>query len=107
MSVAAKTFDLRPVREAVMGTLHDLEDRAGPFGCYRSGRKRRPDLYSSLDAALIRVIMGEDFGSSLTVAARKSWVDHVNSYARRYYIHQVMDHTKIPMVMRLFTRMGW
>ena len=26
MSVAAKTFDLRPVREAVMGTLHDLED---------------------------------------------------------------------------------
>jgi hypothetical protein len=85
MSVAAKTFDLRPVREAVMGTLHDLEDRAGPFGCYRSGRKRRSDLYSSLDAALIRVIMGEDLASSLTEAERRSWVDHINSYARQYY----------------------
>lgn len=85
MAAAATGFDLRSVREAVVATLRDLEDHGGPFGCYRSGRKQRPDLYSSLDAALIRVIMGEDFKSTLTDSERQSWVNHINSYARRHY----------------------
>lgn len=48
-------------------------------------RGKRPDLYSSLDAALIRVLMGEDLGATLSEAERQSWADHINSFARRRY----------------------
>ena len=85
MPTSAAVFDLRAVRSAVMAALQDLQDRDGPIGCYRMARGKRPDLYSSLDAALIRVLMGEDLGATLSEAERQSWADHINSFARRRY----------------------
>ena len=77
------TFDLSSVRGEVDAFLTALQDRDGPVGCYRSAVRKRPDLYASLDAALIRVIMGEDLRTSLSNEERREWVDHINSFARR------------------------
>ena len=65
--------------------LAGLQDRDGPIGRYRLAVGRRPDLYASLDAALIRVIMGENFQETPSAADRRDWVEHINSYARRPY----------------------
>lgn len=85
MGGASKPFDLKAVRDAANAYLAGLQDRDGPIGCYRLALGRRPDLYASLDAALIRVIMGENFQETLSAADRRDWVEHINSYARRSY----------------------
>jgi hypothetical protein len=44
---------------------------------------KRPDLYSSLDIAIMRAVMGEDFRRTLSHEQRSQWVDHINTYAQR------------------------
>jgi hypothetical protein len=83
--MASTPFDLSAVRREVNAYLAALQDRDGPVGCYRSALRRRPDLYASLDAALMRVIMGEDLRRSLSDDARAQWIDHINSFARRNF----------------------
>lgn len=78
-------FDLGTVRAEILESCERLRDRDGPTGCYRSGPRLRSDLYSSLDVALMRVIMGEDFARTLSTAERGEWVDHINSFAQRRY----------------------
>jgi hypothetical protein len=81
----APTVDLAAVRAEVLDWAEGLRDRGGPYGCYRGGPGRRPDLYASLDIALIRTIMGEELEASLAAAERRAWIDHINSFARRAY----------------------
>lgn len=76
-------MDLSKVRDFVLHYCEGIRDKGGPYGCYRMGRGRRPDLYASCDVALIRAIMGEDFRETLTQQQRKEWIDHINSYQVR------------------------
>lgn len=81
----ANLFSLATVREAVIGQCTRLLDSAGPYGCYRRGEGQRPDLYSSLDVALLRAIMGEDLQQTLTLSQREQWIGHINSYAKNSF----------------------
>ena len=67
-----------------------LADRDGQYGAYRSGMGRRPDLYSSVDVALMRTIMGEELQQTLSVQQRQQWCDHINSFVV-YYFHRPID----------------
>jgi len=58
-----------------------LQDKEGNYGSFRKGLRQRPDLYSSLDFALARHIMGENFQTSLTPLQRNEWIEHINSFA--------------------------
>jgi hypothetical protein len=75
-------MDLAAVRAVFTAHLESLRDREGPVGAYHSGRGRRTDLYASLDAVLLRTVMGEDLAVSLPAAERRAWADHINSYQK-------------------------
>lgn len=77
-------INLKQVRQEVIGYCESLLDREGPYGCYRSGIGERSDLFSSLDIALIRAIMGEDL-SLLPEKRRLEWIGHINSYTDYYF----------------------
>ena len=51
------SLSLADCREQFRRPGRGLEDRDGLYGGYRSFKGRRPDLYASLDIALIRTIM--------------------------------------------------
>ncbi len=78
-------MQLADVRDQVNKLAERLQDRDGPCGCYRRGVGQRPDLYSSLDFAWIRAIMGEDLQQTLNESERQAWIDHINSYAVTYH----------------------
>ena len=75
---------LAAVREVIAGHLDGLLDHEGYYGSIRPAPQRRPDLYSSCDAAIMRSIMGEDFRLCLAENRRKEWIAHINSFANRY-----------------------
>ena len=52
-----------------------------PYGAYRGHLGAEPDLYASLDIALMRVIMDEDFQLSLSAQQRHEWIDYINAFA--------------------------
>lgn len=70
------------IRERFAEYFGTLADRDGRYGAYRSGKGLRTDLYSSLDVAIARTIMGEEFATSLSADRRGEWTDHINSFAR-------------------------
>ncbi len=74
-------MELSQVRQTINNHFETLRDREGPYGCYRSGKRKRPDLYSSLDIAIARTLMGEDLFRTLSVEERTGWIDTINSYA--------------------------
>ncbi|MGH9839772.1 MAG: hypothetical protein ACREEM_13405 [Blastocatellia bacterium] len=47
--------------------------------------RKRPDLYASLDVAIMRRIMGEDLSVTLSPSARQEWIAHINSYQNTSY----------------------
>lgn len=77
------TLDLAAVRREILAWCESLRDAGGPFGCYRRGPGRRPDLYASCDVALLRTIMGEDLRTTLDETRRREWIDHLNSWQVR------------------------
>jgi hypothetical protein len=77
----AGSLKLSTVRTDVMAFCAALQDKEGAYGSFRKGLHQRPDLYSSLDMALARHIMGEDFQSGLTGSQREEWIAHINSFA--------------------------
>jgi hypothetical protein len=79
------SLNLADCRAQLHEACRDLEDRDGLYGGYRSFKGRRPDLYASLDIALIRTIAGEDLMTSLSPVQRAEWCQHINSFARRNY----------------------
>jgi hypothetical protein len=83
VAAAPASFSLDTVKEEVLQCCESLRDKEGPYGCYRGGLRKRPDLYSSSDIAQIRAIMGEDLKRSLSETQRKEWIDHINSFVDR------------------------
>jgi hypothetical protein len=77
-------FDLSAVREDVYRFMDERLDKDGPYGCYRSGVRKRPDLYSSCDMAWIRGIFREDL-LKLPQNHRQEWIDTINSYVHMSY----------------------
>jgi hypothetical protein len=77
-------MDLRRVKEDMNQYCDRLLDREGPYGCYRTARGARPDLYASCDIAQIRAIMGENL-ADLPEEKRTEWIDHINSFVDLYY----------------------
>lgn len=73
-------MNLTEIREVINEQLENLRDTGGPYGCYRAGPGCRPDLYASLDVALMRVIMGENLLETVTDEQRRQWIDHINSF---------------------------
>lgn len=89
----AKAFDLEKVRRQLLDFFAQRQDPGGLHGAYRPFPRRRCDLYSSCDAALIRVIMGEDFRRTLTAKQRKEWCEHINSFAAMAYGRSTGEYT--------------
>jgi hypothetical protein len=85
-AVAATTpapVRLDSIRSDVLSYCERLRDKDGPYGCYRGGIRKRPDLYASCDVAWIRAIMGEDLRHSIGEPQRREWIDHINSFTDR------------------------
>lgn len=76
-------MNLSLVRERFAEYFETLQDRDGRYGAYRGKPGLRTDLYSSLDVAIARTVMGEDFASSLSADRREEWTSHINSFARK------------------------
>ena len=74
-------LDLSVVRSDVMAFGKAMQDKEGDYGAFRKGVHQRTDLYSSLDFALMRRIMGEDMLSTLSGQQRAEWITHINSFA--------------------------
>lgn len=81
MTYVVPTLD--EVRQTLTRYVEGLKDRDGPYGAYRYQPGHRTDLYSSLDIAIMRTIMGEDLTSTLSASERSQWCDHINSFASR------------------------
>ncbi|HEY4148168.1 MAG TPA: hypothetical protein VGM41_04535 [Chitinophagaceae bacterium] len=77
----AGVLHLSDVRKDVLAFCAARQDKEGPFGAYRKSAGQRTDLYSSLDMALARRIMGEDLTRTLSAAQREQWIGHINSFA--------------------------
>lgn len=81
----AGRFDLARVRSDLWAYCERLRDRDGRYGAYRAGSRLRCDLYASCDIAILRTVMGENLGATLTAAERVEWCDHINSFARHEF----------------------
>ncbi len=92
------TLDLAAVRARVLAFFAARQDREGPYGCIRLAPGQRPDLYSSVDYAITRTIMGESLRQSVSAAQRAEWTAHINSFAETW-------HTQAPDGS-YFDRMG-
>lgn len=74
-------MNLSAVRERTFAFFDLIRDQNGPVGCYRLGIGQRPDLYSSVDVALMRTIMGENLRETVAESERAAWCAHINSFA--------------------------
>ncbi len=75
-------MNLSSVRTTIKDHLEKLRDLDGPTGDYRSGIGLSTDLYSSLDIALMRRLMGENLQATLTPTERQEWAGHINSFQK-------------------------
>lgn len=78
----AQRINLRDVRQEILSRCEALRDHGGLAGSYRSAPRRRPDLYASLDVAIMRTVMGEDL-LLLPADERAEWAIHINAFAHR------------------------
>lgn len=78
-------FDLSELRERMLGYFGELRDADGPYGCIRMARGQRADLYSSVDFAITRTIMGEDLLRTVSAADRQAWTNHINSFTETFH----------------------
>lgn len=78
---SAGVLHLADVRKDVLAFCAERQDKQGKYGSYRKSVGQRPDLYSSLDMALARHIMGEDLTQTLSAKQREEWTSHINSFA--------------------------
>jgi hypothetical protein len=81
--MAQPIVDLATLRPLFMNHFEARRAPTGPYGQYRmQSTSTGLSYYASLDVALSRVIMGEDFQASLTQQQRTEWVDYLHTYAR-------------------------
>lgn len=74
-------MDLSPIQQDFYHYFKDLAVESKPYGSYRGQLNGEADFYASLDIALMRVIMGEDFERSLSAQERQEWIDYINGFA--------------------------
>lgn len=80
-----QVLEISGVRKKVLRHLDLIMDKNGPYGSYRQGTGKRPDLYSSCDVAIMRAIMGEDLKVILSDQQNQEWIDHINSFANSFH----------------------
>ena len=102
VKTACSRIDLAHIRERVSSWFLSLQDRDGPCGAIRMAPGQRPDLYSSVDCALVRTIMGENLMQSVDSEQRAAWTAHINSFAEGLHNHTPdgsyfdrLDHGKL------------
>jgi hypothetical protein len=82
-SGSSTTLDLAEIREIISTHFEEILDQQGRYGAYRIGVGERTDLYSSVDVAISRHIMGERLPQSLNEESRNDWIYHINSFQQR------------------------
>src|SRR5688572_14763668 len=66
-------FSLSLLRADINERFEKLRDKDGLYGAYRGGDRKRTDLYSTLDVAMTRALMGENL-LALPEAQRREWI---------------------------------
>ena len=69
-----QVLHLATIQADVLAYCDAVSDKDGPYGCYRGGTGKRPDLYASCDVAQVRAIMGEEPKSIIELGAKKIYV---------------------------------
>ena len=76
-------LDLATVRPSINNYFELLRFQNQPYGVYRmTPSSGTASNYATLDAAISRTIMGENFQTSLTAQQRTEWIGHIQSFAR-------------------------
>ena len=83
VAMTEAALDLGRVRRTILRYCEGLRDRGCGVGCYRGARGGRPDLYASVDIAIMRTVMGENL-SALPEKDRVRWIAHINSFVDTY-----------------------
>ncbi|RPD43009.1 hypothetical protein EG028_01590 [Chitinophaga barathri] len=78
-------LSLATVKKEVIAYCNSLQDKDGLYGSYRSAPGARPDLYSSLDVALMYQIMGINLKKKLSETQRREWIDHINTFSNNNF----------------------
>ncbi len=79
----AQIVDLATIRPLFLNHFESRRLTTQPYGEYKmQSTSTGLSYYASLDVALSRTIMGEDFQTSLTQQQRTEWVDYLHTYAR-------------------------
>lgn len=79
----AQIVDLATIRPLFLNHFESRRVTTGPYGQYKmQATDTGLSYYASLDVALSRVIMGEDYQTSLTQQQRDQWIDYLHTYAR-------------------------
>lgn len=74
--------DLATIRPAFESFFESRRIESGAYGQYRMhSSSSTPDYYASLDVAVSRTVMGEDFTTSLSDTQRGEWIEHLQSFA--------------------------
>jgi len=107
------SIDLAEVRSRVLAFFRALQDREGLYGCIRMAKGKRPDLYSSVDYAIARTIMGEDLMQEVKAKERAEWTEHINSFAEALHNHtpdgsyfDCLDHGKLHANGQVISALG-
>ncbi|HBO43902.1 MAG TPA: hypothetical protein DD670_08225 [Planctomycetaceae bacterium] len=81
-TAAQAILDLATARPQIYTALENLRVSGAGYGQYAmSVGGTTPGYYGSLDAALMRTIMGEDLMTSITEQQRTEWIDHLHTFA--------------------------
>jgi hypothetical protein len=79
----SQIVDLATIRPQFLSHFESRRMTTGPYGQYKmQSTSTGLSYYATLDVALSRVIMGEDFAISLTEQQRSEWIGHIQSYAQ-------------------------
>ncbi|MEX2171742.1 MAG: LamG-like jellyroll fold domain-containing protein [Pirellulales bacterium] len=74
--------DLATIRPQFESHMEARRLQTQPYGQYKMrATDVGPSNYATLDVALSRTIMGENFDTSLTEQQRSEWISHIQSYA--------------------------
>jgi len=79
----AQIVDLATIRPLLLNHFESRRLTTEPYGQYKmQSTSTGLSYYASLDVALSRVIMGEDYQTSLSQQQRTEWIDYLHTYAR-------------------------
>ena len=59
-TTSSRIINLFDVRDYIYNYYDKFLDKDGPYGCYRAEKGERTNLFASVEAAMIRTVIGED-----------------------------------------------